>query len=148
MMMMMMMMGWCCSPSATLSEPLMYGGRHCQSRESVTSTRQGVQDMDDDDGAAAAAAEWRTFNGDGGDDFGMNAARLRIVGRLRTSWDQIPVPSNSTRRFTGRSPAADLVVKATRSRVNGQTSLLMVAYRVAQKCKPLPNDQNIVLNRI
>jgi len=111
-----------CSPSATASEPLWYGGRQCsQSSQSLTPTtpttvRRNDDDEDDDDDV-----EWQRFNGD----FGLSAARLRIVSRLHreSNWDRSPAPpANSSRRSTDQRSTASMLATASRSRFNGQTS--------------------------
>jgi len=118
-----------CSPSATSSEPLLYGSRHSGAGERLTTTMTTALTTTMTTAAAAAtrqqqqqqrdvvemAGDWRTtFNVGGGDDddFGLSAARRRVVGRLRhdeTAWNQTP-------RSTGRTTA-------TRSRIDGQSLL-------------------------
>ena len=111
---------YCCgsSPSATASEPLWYGVRGRRSGEGQTTTMTSPatvrRDDDEEDGS-----EWSTVNGD----FGLSAARLRIVGRLRcdSSWDHTTATPSSTRRDHQRPTAM-----ASHSQINGQTLLHLV----------------------
>jgi len=99
----------------------LYGSRHGgEAVERVTNTTTATaarRDVDDE-----LMADWRTFSRGAGD-FGLNAARLRVVGRLRhdpgavvaaaAAWDQ--PPRSSDRGGLQRTTAS-------RSRIDGQSS--------------------------
>lgn len=103
-----------------------YDGRQRQSGEGLTSTAAAQRcDDDEDDGGA----QWRRFKCD----FGLNAARLRAVGRLRrdSSWDRTPPPPNSTQRSTDRDrdhirlATSVASVTASHSLMDGQSLSLL-----------------------
>jgi len=105
-----------CSPSATSSEPVLYGSRHGEPGERLTTpattTTTTRRDVDDE-----VAADWRTLDAD----FGLSAARRRVVGRLRhdAGWDRTPPALGLTPRSTDRGLQRPI---ASRSRVDGQYS--------------------------
>ena len=112
---------YCCgsSPSATASEPLWYGVRGRRSGEGQTTTMTSPATVRRDNDDEEDGSEWSTVNGD----FGLSAARLRIVGRLRrdSSWDRTTATPSSTRRDHQRPTAM-----ASHSQINGQTLLHLV----------------------
>jgi len=75
----------------------------------TTTTRRDVDDE--------VAADWRTLDAD----FGLSAARRRVVGRLRhdSGWDRTPPAPGLTPRSTDRGLQRPI---ASRSRVDGQYS--------------------------
>jgi len=78
----------------------LYGSRHggeaVERPTNATTATATRRDVDDE-----LMADWRTFSRGAGD-FGLNAARLRVVGRLRhdpgavaaAAWDQPPRSSD------------------------------------------------------